>query len=88
MSDLDVSSRITALQVKVCELERKLNFVMEHLKLEYKDEPITAALEEAAHWLKKGNRIEAIKVYQNLTGKGLKESKDAVDALASKLGVG
>ncbi len=88
MSDLDVSSHIIALQVKVGELERKLNFVMEHLKLEYKDEPGIAALEEAAHWLKKGNKVEAIKVYRSLTGKGLKESKDAVDALASKLGVG
>ena len=88
MSDLDVSSRITALQVKVGELERKLNFVMEHLKLEYKDDPATAALEEATRWLKKGNRMEAIKVYQSMTGKGLKESRDAVDALASKLGVG
>ncbi len=88
MSDLDFSSHITALQVKVGELERKLNFVMEHLKLEYKDDPATAALEEAAHWLKKGNRVEAIKAYQSLTGKGLKESKDAVDALASKLGAG
>ncbi len=85
---MDDSSRITALQVKVGELERKLNFVMEHLRLEYKDDPATPALTEATHWLKKGNKLEAIKVYQSMTGKGLKESKAAVDALASKLGVG
>lgn len=85
---MDDTSRITALQIKVGELERKLNFVMEHLRLEYRDDPATAALTEATNSLKKGNKVEAIKVYMSMTGKGLKESKDAVEALALKLGVG
>ena len=82
------SARITALQVKVGELERKLNFVMQHLRLEYKEDPLSSALTEAASWLKQGNKLEAIKVYQQMTGAGLKESKDAVEALEKKLGVG
>ena len=85
---MDESARITALQLKVGELERKLNFVMQHLKLEYQDDPLSPALTEAANWLRKGNKLEAIKVYQQMTGAGLKESKDTVDALEKKLGAG
>jgi len=80
------SERITALQIKVGELERKLEFVMQHLKLEYRDDPLPPALVQAANWLKKGNKLEAIKVYQHMTGAGLKDSKDAVEALERKLG--
>jgi ribosomal protein L7/L12 len=85
---MDDSARITALQLKVGELERKLNFVMEELKLVYKEDPLTAALTEAANWLRKGNKLEAVRVYQQMTRAGLKESKDAVDALEKKLGAG
>ncbi len=85
---MDDSARIIALQLKVGELERKLNFVMQHLKLEYQDDSLSPALTEAANWLRKGNKLEAIKAYQQMTGAGLKESKDTVDALAKKLGAG
>ena len=85
---MDDSARIAALQLKVGELERKLNFVMQQLKLEYTDDPLPPTLAEAASWLKKGNKLEAIKVYQQMTGSGLKESKDAVEALEQKLGTG
>jgi ribosomal protein L7/L12 len=40
----------------------------------FKDERIQAALD-------KGNKIEAIKVYRELTGLGLKEAKDAIEYL-------
>ncbi len=83
---MDESARIAALQLKVAALERKLNFVMQHLQLDYQDDPLTPALAEAANWLRKGNKLEAIKVYQQMTGAGLKESKDAVEALEMKLG--
>ncbi|HOX36426.1 MAG TPA: ribosomal protein L7/L12 [Candidatus Brocadiia bacterium] len=32
-----------------------------------------------------GKKIEAIKIYRNATGQGLKESKDFIDALIEKL---
>lgn len=32
-----------------------------------------------------GNKIEAIKAYRTITGKGLKESKDFVEALEAEL---
>jgi hypothetical protein len=37
--------------------------------------------------MKGGKKIEAIKLYRQKTGFGLKESKDAVDALAAKYGI-
>ncbi len=80
------SERIAVLLMKVGELERKLEFVMQTLKLEFKEDPLSPALVEATKWLQKGNKIEAIKVYQQMIGGGLKDSKDAVDALERKLG--
>ncbi len=83
---MDESARIAALQLRVAALERKLNFVLEHFNLEYVDDPLSPALTEAANWLRKGNKLEAIKVYQQMTGTGLKESKDAIEVLEKKLG--
>ena len=85
---MDDSARINTLLLKVGELERKLNFVMQHLKLEYQDSPLTGAETEAVNWLRTGNKLEAIKAYQQLTGLGLKEAKGAVAALEMKLGAG
>lgn len=81
---MDEAARITALELKVGELERKLNFVMQHLQLEYKDDPLSPALTEAANWLRKGNKLETVKVYQQMTGAGLKESKDMEGAHTCK----
>lgn len=82
MSD---SERLSALMLKVGELERKLDFVMQQLKLQYHEAPHSAAQTEAFKWLRQGNKIEAIKAYREVTGLGLKEAKDAVDALQRQM---
>jgi ribosomal protein L7/L12 len=82
---MDDSARLNALQLKVADLERKLNFVLDQLHLQYSEPPLTPAQAEAAKWLRQGNKIEAIKAYQKLAGQGLKEAKDAVDGLEQKL---
>ena len=43
--------------------------------------------DEVLGLLKAGKKIEAIKVYREATGFGLKESKEAVEALAKAEGV-
>jgi ribosomal protein L7/L12 len=83
---MDDSSRLSALQLKVGELERKLDFVLQHLGIQYRDAPLSATQADALNWLRKGNKIEAIKVYREATGLGLKEAKDAVEALERQLG--
>lgn len=82
---MDDSARISALELKVADLERKLNFFMQQLNLQYTAETVNPALTEAANWLRQGNKIEAVKRYRMATGVGLKEAKDAVDALEAQL---
>jgi ribosomal protein L7/L12 len=85
MSD---SERLIALQYKVAELERKLDFVLNHLNLRYTENALSLADSEAAKYLRLGNKIEAIKAYRAVTNAGLAEAKQAVDALEMKLKMG
>ena len=48
---MDESARLAALQLKVADLERKLNFVLDQLHLEYTAEPLNPALSAAADLL-------------------------------------
>ena len=80
--------RVDAGKMDAAELERKLNFVLDQLHLQYADAPLDPALAEAATWLRQGKKIDAIKAYQKMTGQGLREAKDAVEALEQKLNAG
>ena len=64
----DESNRMTELQARVLELEKKLEFVMSHLQLKYLDaaaaDPATAAVLD---WLRKGNQIESIMTFRLAT---------------------
>jgi ribosomal protein L7/L12 len=62
-------------------LEAKLDLVLKHLGLEFED-PGSA---EATRLLQSGQKIQAIKAYRVATGAGLKEAKDAVEALEAAL---
>lgn len=42
-------------------------------------------VQQIAEALARGSKIEAIKIYRESTGKGLKESKDFIDTLIPKL---
>ncbi len=49
-------------------------------------EPLTdEQIEKISASLSRGSKIEAIKLYREFTGQGLKEAKDFVEALAPKL---
>jgi ribosomal protein L7/L12 len=77
---------ITRLRVRVAELEDRIEFLYKKLGVEYIENPrmANAKLEEL---LKKGNKIEAVKVYRELYNTGLAEAKNAVDAIETKLGL-
>lgn len=49
------------------------------------DTPNDEQIAEVTKALADGDKIEAIKIYREATGKGLKESKDFIDALIPKL---
>jgi len=84
---MDDTTRITNLQMKVAELERKLDFVMKHLDLEFPDDPQSPLIVEVTRLLRQGNRLEAINLYREQTNVNLKAAKDAVEELARQIGV-
>jgi ribosomal protein L7/L12 len=78
----DESNRITELSVRVGELERQLAFVYQHLQITYYDPNApSAAMQSVKDWLRKGNKLEAIKLYRQLTHTDLSQAKAAVEAM-------
>jgi ribosomal protein L7/L12 len=68
------------LQSRVRELEDKLEFLYRRLNMDYADpnsDPVLAPQIQEA--LRRRNKIEAIKIYRELTGVGLAEAKQAID---------
>lgn len=71
---------ILLLKSRINELEDRLNFLYQKLGIEYADlnsDPIRSPQIQEA--LRRGNKIEAIKIYRELTGVGLAEAKEAID---------
>lgn len=73
-------TEIQLLRSRVNELEDRLKFLYERLNNDYGDpntDPIRSPQIQEA--LRRGNKIEAIKLYRELTGVGLAEAKQAID---------
>jgi len=70
-----------SLRQRVARLERTVEFLLAQLHLDYVDKPDDAALPGIMDLLRRGNKIEAIKVYREQTGVGLKEAKDYIESL-------
>ena len=84
----DESNCVTELQARVADLERKLQFVLNHLQLKYADaSTVSPAMQSVIDWLRKGNQIEAIKAYRLATNAGLAEAKDAVEEIGKANGL-
>lgn len=80
-------TEIQLLRSRVNELEDRLKFLYQRLNIDYADpnsDPILSPQIQDA--LRRGNKIEAIKLYRELTGVGLAEAKQAVDSFESRLG--
>ena len=58
-------------------LERKLDLILKHLGLD----PNQGLDEKIVELVKSGQKIQAIKLYREQTGVGLKEAKDYVEGL-------
>jgi ribosomal protein L7/L12 len=73
---------------RIRELERKVDLLMRHLGLEGSGAasggsgPPHGAIEGL---IREGRKIEAIKLWREATGLGLKEAKEAVEALERRL---
>jgi ribosomal protein L7/L12 len=68
------------LRSRINELEDRLKFLYRRLNIEYADpssDPVISPQIQDA--LRRGNKIEAIKISREITGVGLAEAKQAID---------
>ena len=70
-------TRIKRTDRRIARVEQKLDLVLGHLGLSQAD----PALDQVTALLRDGRKIEAIKVYREITGAGLKEAKEAVERM-------
>lgn len=71
---------ILLLKSRINELEDRLKFLYQRLNMEYADPNSEPALSpQIQDALRRGNKIEAIKIYRELTGVGLAEAKQAIE---------
>ncbi|MEU3465208.1 ribosomal protein L7/L12 [Streptomyces sp. NPDC006733] len=59
-------------------MERRQELILTHLGVE---DPLSPDLRPIDELLRQGKKIQAIKVYRELTGAGLQEAKEAVERL-------
>lgn len=75
------------IRVRLARLENKVDFLMQELGLQekyqaYQSESASQlGMAEIVALLRMRRKIEAIKLYREMTGTGLKEAKDVVDNL-------
>ena len=82
---MTIETDIVALRVKVRELEDHIKYLYTHLNITY-FESSEAGDAKVVEMIKKGNKIEAIKIYREIHNVGLAEAKQAVDGIVARLG--
>jgi ribosomal protein L7/L12 len=75
---------VMELRAHVLELEGKIDFLFKHFDLQYV-KVMSEADQKVADMLKKGNMIEAIKVYRELYNVDLGSAKRLVEEMKSRL---
>ena len=79
---MDTESQII---IRLNRLERKVDFLLRELNLVEKEEAtlpdFDPVLNKVVELVRLNRKIEAIKLYRELTGMGLKEAKEVVDRL-------
>jgi ribosomal protein L7/L12 len=73
----DPSARLAA-------IERKLDLIIAHLGISVPEPEVNPVVLQE---LQQGRKIQAIKVYREMTGVGLKQAKDDVEAIARRYGL-
>lgn len=72
---------IYLLRQQVERLERQVAFLMEKLGIEYHDEPNAVVSPKILELVRKGAKIQAIKLFRQETGADLKTAKEFIEAL-------
>ncbi|MET8950419.1 ribosomal protein L7/L12 [Streptomyces sp. NPDC004393] len=74
---IGAEGRIRGADRRVARLEQKLDLILDRMGLDAAD----AALDGVTALVREGKRIQAIKLYREVTGAGLKEAKEAVERM-------
>ncbi|MCC6443552.1 MAG: ribosomal protein L7/L12 [Armatimonadetes bacterium] len=69
-------------------VEKKIDLLLKHLGISTEAAGVSPAPDPIRELTRAGRKIEAIKLYRERTGAGLKEAKDAVDATETGAGIG
>ena len=72
------------LRQRVAHLERKVAFLLREMGLEEKEKNTAPPDDELRDLIERGNIIAAIALYRERFGVGLREAKEAVDAMAGE----
>ena len=76
-------SEILGLRSRIAELESRLDFLYNRLGITYvQDQGLADA--RVLDMLKKGNKIEAIRIYREIYNCGLAEAKQAVEGMETR----
>ncbi|HUG34669.1 MAG TPA: ribosomal protein L7/L12 [Anaerolineales bacterium] len=83
---MTVETDLIALKLQVRDLEDRLKYLYTHLNITYV-ESAEAGDAKITEMLKRGNKIEAIKIYREMFNVGLAEAKEAVEGMETRLGL-
>lgn len=72
-----VNLTIKATDQRIARVEKKVDLILDHFGLRNVDQE----LQQVVTLLREGKKINAIKVYREITGVGLKEAKTAVERM-------
>jgi hypothetical protein len=78
---------LAQLRRRITQLEGQVAFLYKHLGVTFVPEPGPDDDPRIIEQIKKGNMIEAIKLYREITEAGLAEAKLAVEDIQRRLGI-
>jgi len=84
MDDRTLNEHLTRIAQAVARLERKTDFILEHLNLTYVDTPgknIPPELQEVYALLQQGKKLEAIQPYRKITQAGFEAARAVVEKI-------
>ena len=84
MNDQEINERLNRLAQNIGRLERKTDFLLRHLNLEYIDHPedtIPPKFAGVYALLKQGKRLQALLEYRKLTNTNIETATVALDEL-------
>lgn len=84
MTNEDINERLSRLAQAIARLERKTDFILKELRLEYIDNPagsIPPELVEVYALLQQGKKLEAIQAYRKVTQAGFEAARAAVEKI-------